>query len=103
MRTQRQDSLWIFASVIILTCNALDAALTVCAIETGEATEANPIMAALLAHGTLEFVLVKHLMVALGLIVLWHFRAFRLARVGAWAVVPVYPLIVLYEVIAMLS
>lgn len=97
------DVLWVFASMILLACNALDAALTLCAVEFGDATEANPLMALLLAHGTLQFVIVKHLLVSLGLLLLWHFRRRRMARAAVWAVLPVYPLIVLYEVTRTLS
>ncbi len=100
---RNHDVLWVFASVILLACNALDAALTVCAVESGDAIEANPLMALLLARSTLQFVVAKHLLVSLGLIVLWHFRSRRLARAAVWAVLPVYPLIVLYEVTRSLS
>lgn len=103
MRNRNADLLWVFASIIVLSCNALDAALTVCALEFGDATEANPLMALLLAHGTVQFVVIKHLLVSMGLLVLWRYRRLRLARAGVWAVVPVYPLIVLYEVTRSLS
>jgi hypothetical protein len=83
--------------MILLACNALDAALTVCAIEFGDAVEANPVMALLLAKGTLPFVIVKHLLVSSGLLLLWSFRSRRAARIGVWAVVPLYPMIVWYE------
>lgn len=97
------DVLWVFASMILLACNALDAALTLCAVEFGDATEANPLMAFLLARGTLEFVIVKHLLVSLGLLLLWRLRKRPLARAAVWCVLPVYPLIVLYEVTRTLS
>jgi hypothetical protein len=99
VKQQRQDISWVIASMVLLACNALDAALTVCAVEFGDAVEANPVMALLLAHGTLSFVIVKHLLVSCGLILLWSLRERRAARVGIWAVVPLYPLIVIYEVV----
>ena len=64
----------------------------------GDATEANPLMAVLLARGPLEFVVTKHILVSLGLVLLWRQRARPLARGGAWLALSVYPLLVCYEV-----
>jgi len=99
----RHDLFWLVTSTVILACNALDAALTVGSVELGDAIEANPLMAALLAHDTLQFVLVKHLMVSLGVILLWRLRSRRMARLGAMAVLPVYPLVVAYELASVLT
>lgn len=103
MMQRRQDAFWVMATVVLLASNLLDAALTLCAVEFGDAVEANPLMAALLAHGPLVFVLVKHLLVSLGLVLLWRFRARPLARAGAWLVLPIYPALVMYEVSQCLS
>ncbi len=94
---QRSDKFWVFASIVILVSNLLDATLTLCAVEFGDAVEANPLMGALLARGTMQFVIVKHLLVSLGLIMLWRFRARPLARYGTWLILPVYPALVMYE------
>jgi hypothetical protein len=91
------------ATVLLLVSNALDATLTLCAIEFGDAVEANPLMEVLLAKGPLVFVVVKHLLVSLGLMLLWRFRARPLARAGVWAVLPVYPALLAYELSQCLS
>jgi hypothetical protein len=93
----------VFASIVILVSNLLDATLTLCAVEFGDAVEANPLMDVLLSRGVLEFVIVKHLLVSLGLILLWRFRARPLARYGTWIILPVYPALVLYELSSCLS
>jgi Domain of unknown function (DUF5658) len=103
MHHRRQDHFWLTATIILLATNALDATLTLCAVEFGDATEANPLMEALLAHGPTVFVVVKHLLVSLGLVLLWRFRARPLARAGAWLVLPIYPAIVAYELSYCLS
>jgi hypothetical protein len=103
MHRQRHDVFWVMATVVLLLSNLLDAALTLCAVEFGDAVEANPLMAALLAHGPLVFVVVKHLLVSLGLVLLWRFRERPLARAGAWLVLPIYPALVMYEVSQCLS
>ncbi len=95
----RERAFWLCCAVLVLACNALDAAFTLCAIDFGDATEANPLMAVLLNRGTVEFVVVKHLIVSLGLIVLWRLRRRPLARHGARLALAVYPLLVCYEVL----
>jgi hypothetical protein len=100
---KRSDLFWVSAAVIILVSNLLDATLTLCAVEFGDAVEANPLMDAMLSRGVLQFVLVKHLLVSLGLLLLWRFRARPLARYGTWIVLPVYPALVLYELTCCLS
>jgi hypothetical protein len=102
-RVKRDDNFWVFASIVILTSNVLDATLTLCAVEFGDAVEANPLMDILLSRGVLQFVIVKHLLVSLGLILLWRFRARPLARYGTWLILPVYPALVVYELANCLS
>jgi hypothetical protein len=90
--------LWFAASITLLLCNLLDALFTVVAVQGGYATEANPLMAVLLEHDPLVFVLVKHLVVSIGLIVLWRMRWHKLARVGLWTATPAYSLLLAYHV-----
>lgn len=97
MSSRRQDHFWLSAIVLLLVSNVIDATLTLCALEFGDATEANPLMEALLAHGPAAFVVVKHLLVSLGLLLLWRLRSRPLARAGAWMVLPIYPAIIVYE------
>jgi hypothetical protein len=95
---RREDIFWLCCTIILLACNALDAAFTLCAIELGDATEANPLMSVLLDRGPLQFVVTKHILVSLGLVLLWRLRDRPLARGGAWTALAVYPLLVCYEV-----
>jgi len=59
--------------------NALDAALTLLWISTGASTEANPLMAWLLAHGAVPFLVVK---LAIGFIVCMSLYAARYTTAG---------------------
>ncbi|MDB4964912.1 MAG: hypothetical protein JWN44_601 [Myxococcales bacterium] len=94
---ERGNKLWLLAATIIVASNLVDATLTLCAVEFGDAVEANPLMDALLSHGVLQFVIVKHLLVSLGVILLWRFRERPLAVCGTWLILPVYPALVFYE------
>jgi hypothetical protein len=82
----------------VLVLNLLDAIFTLVYVTGGDATEANPLMEVLLAHGPLQFVITKHVLVSLGVLLLWRMRSHRLAKVGLWSVFPVYALLVLYHV-----
>ena len=64
---------------ILFLLNALDAALTLIWISTGASTEANPLMAWLLAHGAVPFLAIK---LALGLIVCASLYACRYTTAG---------------------
>jgi hypothetical protein len=91
--------LWLIGSVVLLLCNLLDALFTLCAVQTGAACEANPLLRGLVAGDPLRFVLVKHLLVSLGLVMLWRLRWHVLARVGLWIASPAYSLLVAYHVV----
>ena len=95
---RQQAAFWLTCILLVLICNVLDAAVTVCAVEFGDATEANPLMAVLLHAGTVQFVVVKHLLVSLGLVLLWRLRVRPLARRAAMVAMTVYPLLFAYEV-----
>jgi hypothetical protein len=95
---RRQLAIWFYAALTLLLCNVLDAAFTVAAVGSGDATEANPLMEVLLSRGALEFVVVKHVLVSLGVLLLWQRRAHRLARAGLFCSVPIYSGLVTYHV-----
>lgn len=61
----------------------IDAVLTMAVVLAGLAIEANPLMAALLHHGPIWFVLGKTALVGGGVAVLWRFRRRPLALPGA--------------------
>ncbi len=73
--------------------NLLDAVLTLFAVNSGLAVEANPIMNELLARGSMHFMLTKLLMVSLGIILLWRLRRQTLAYIASIGVCGVYTLI----------
>ena len=76
----------------------LDALFTLCAVQGGYATEANPLMDVLLSRDPLAFVLLKHLLVSLALVLLWRMRWHRWARLGLWTAAPAYSLLLAYHV-----
>jgi hypothetical protein len=94
-----RHTLWFTASLVLLLCNVLDALFTLCAVQTGAATEANPLLSGLVDGDPLGFVLVKHMLVSLGLVVLWRMRWHRLAWIGLFTASPAYSLLVGYHVI----
>ena len=67
----------VIASVFVL--NVLDGALTLFWVLTGQAVEANPLMAELINTHELLFMLAKLTLVGLGSAVLWHLREHGLA------------------------
>jgi hypothetical protein len=93
-----RNTLWFAASLTLLLCNVLDAAFTLCAVQGGYATEANPLMAVLLTRDPLHFVLIKHMVVSMALVLLWQMRWHRLARLGLWTTAPAYSVLLAYHV-----
>ena len=83
---------------LLLILNMADAFYTLLYIHSGVATEANPIMDALLRHGPMAFVLGKHFLVSLCVVVLWRMRQHRLAAFGLATALPLYSLLVFYHV-----
>lgn len=80
-----------FATLIM---NLVDAVATLTWIELGWATEANPVMAALLAVSPVAFMAGKLFMVGAGVSVLYHYRTRVLARTGLVSACLVYGWIV---------
>jgi hypothetical protein len=93
-----RNNLWFAAALVLLLCNVLDAAFTLCAVQWGYATEANPLMAILLSRDPLHFVLIKHLVVSMAVLLLWRMRWHKLARLGMWTTAPAYSLLLVYHV-----
>ncbi len=83
--------LWMWRVLaLVLIFNLIDAALTLIAVHAGIATEANPLMAPLLAIGTIPFVVTKLGLVSLGVGILWHRRHTPLATIGSIAALMAY-------------
>ena len=62
--------------------NLIDAFLSVMWINSGIAVEANPLMAAAMAHGMSFFVLIKISLVSLAIAILWNTRS---NKFSAWS------------------
>ena len=81
----REHYRWLRGIVISLVLlNAVDGVLTIIWIETGQFTEANPLMDMLLSTHPVLFISVKMLLVCLGILLLWR------RRDNAFAVVSIF-------------
>jgi hypothetical protein len=83
---------------LVFVFNAADAFLTWFWIASNRATEANPLMAHLLAQGPGWFLLGKMSLVLLGVLLLWRYRRSSLAVPSAVSAFWVYVLIVVYHI-----
>jgi len=86
---------WMAAAVVIL--NLVDALFTLGFIELGAATEANPLMALLLASGPVTFMIGKLTLVSMGVLLLWRYRARRSAICGLVCATTVYIALCIYH------
>jgi hypothetical protein len=87
--------------VAVLILNGLDASLTLWAVSTGRAEEANPLMKQLVHEAPALFVLVKTVLVGFGCYLLWRFRKKRFAIVSVFVAFLVYYAVLLYHLRAM--
>jgi hypothetical protein len=95
----RQSPLfWIASAILVL--NLFDAILTLTAVQAGAATEANPLMDASMAWGSVAFILVKMSLVSLGVTLLWQRRERPLAAAGLVALSVVYAGVIVYHLSA---
>lgn len=81
----------------VLVLNMLDAVLTVIWIQTGLATEANPVLADLVTQHPVWFVIVKVSLVSMGSLLLWWNRERPAAVVGTFLAFLVYYYLLLYH------
>jgi len=82
-------------SVFIL--NVLDGVLTIISVSTGNALEANPLMAYLIDYHPVLFMICKLLLVYLGSVILWRFRKNMLAIFSIFAIFLVYYITILHQ------
>jgi hypothetical protein len=85
----------------ILVLNLIDAVMTCIWVLSGQATEANPVMAELLPRGAVTFVAGKIALVSLGSWLLWNRRKHPMAVVGIVLLFLVYYFILLIHLSAM--
>lgn len=89
------------AAALIL--NLFDAMFTVFHVSAGAATEANPLMAQVLANSPVLFVLTKSALVSLGLLLLWRLRNRATAVAGVFITVATYLSINAYHLHALVN
>lgn len=88
--------LWI-AAAAILVMNLYDAMMTLLVVESGVASEANPVMAAPLALGPVVFMLAKLGMVSAGVLLLWRLRSSTFAAFGIYSLSGIYTALCIYH------
>ena len=86
-----------FIIFFIVVLNLLDALLTIVSVFTGNAVEANPLMAYLITYDPLLFMICKQLLVSLGAIILWRFRQNMLAIFSIFLVFLIYYVNLIYH------
>lgn len=87
--------------VTITVLNLLDGVLTMIWVASGQATEANPIMAQVLGRHPALFVLTKCTLVGLGTYLLWRLRRYGLAVVGLFIAFMTYYYVLIFHLKAM--
>ena len=93
---------WLRGIIIaILILNVCDAIFTMFWIETGVATEANPLLRTLVNQYPMLFVLVKTSLVSLGCYLLWRFKYHSTSIIGIFIAFMVYYLLLLYHLSSM--
>ena len=80
-----------------LVLNVADAVLTLLWVTSGQATEANPIMAVLIERNPIMFVVVKFTLVFLGSTLLWRYRKRPLSVICIFIAFIVYYSVLLYH------
>ena len=85
------------AACVVLVLNVVDTVFTLIWIQSGVATEGNPLMAAALAWHPLGFVTAKLALVSLGVYALWHQRQRAAAFAGLVGSAAVYIALAAYH------
>lgn len=85
---------WMVALALLVVMNGADACLTLAWVVSGHATEANPVMEAMLHNGPAFFMVVKMALVGAGVITLRRLRHHWLAQYGMLASVLIYAMII---------
>lgn len=88
--------LWRVAAAILIL-NLFDGIVTLALVETGLATEANPLMDTLLGHGAVSFMAFKIALVSLSVLLLWRLQRLRVAFVALHAAAAGYAVLALYH------
>lgn len=95
-RPSQSRWLWRIAAAI-LVLNLFDGIVTLALVQTGLATEANPLMQTLLGHGAVSFMAFKIALVSLSVLLLWRLRRVRTAFVAMHGGAAAYAVLALYH------
>lgn len=95
------DSHWLIGMAVwIFILSVIDGMLTIFWVLSNRATEANPLMSHLIMQDPVLFLVVKNVLVALGVILLWRLRQRPLALVGIFACFLVYSTVLIHHLTA---
>jgi hypothetical protein len=86
----RSANIFDWAFFVLMVFNALDCAFTTLWVQSGQAVEANPLMAELLGQGVVPFMLAKLALVTLGGVALHRASKRPLAQIGMFAMLALY-------------
>lgn len=82
---------------VVVVLNMLDGILTIGWIQSGRAVELNPLMDYLLGTHPVLFIFTKMLLVCLGVLLLWRFRARTSAVISIYLCLTIYSGVLLYH------
>lgn len=88
--------LWRIAAAILIL-NLFDGAMTIAIVQTGLASEANPLMGELIGRGAVPFMFFKTALVSLSVLLLWRLRRLRSACLAMYAGGATYALVAVYH------
>ena len=95
---QRTRSIVSLAAAALVVMNLIDGLMTLVWVRSGVATEGNPFMDRMMAHGPVGFMIIKLALVSLGVGLLWRLRHRRAAAVGMVGAAVIYSSILLVHV-----
>ena len=87
----------------LITLNMMDGVFTIAWIESGKATEINPLMDLLISIHPFFFMTIKILLVSLGALLLWRFRYMAIAVNSLYLCLTVYSILILYHGTGLMS
>jgi hypothetical protein len=87
---QRTRSFVSLAAAALVVMNLIDGLMTLVWVQAGVASEGNPLMDRMMAHGPVGFMLIKLSLVSLGVLLLWRLRHRRAAAAGLVGAAAIY-------------
>lgn len=97
---QRSRRLIELAAAALIVLNLLDAIFTLLWVESGIASEGNPIMGRAMTHGPVGFMVIKLALVSLCVLLLWRLRDRRAAAISLVTCAIAYSAVILVHLSA---